>query len=822
MGLRDALPRRRAAAAARAADPLLDALAAIAQEVRREILRAFRVIDYADARSAQPLLDAPREQQAATLLRLLEIEHDAAVPELSRMAAHGLAGELMRRKLPFEPGQVATWMNHQLDRDGTLWSARGEAALAAAERTCLDVAAHAELHAVLCRARDNLSHRWALQDEKRLLRRVEVLLGAPAATTAFTSSDTWSLAVTAALASLPDGERADAGRLLVLAATYGTAARPTKAFVKRRDALTAEIGAERAGALVAPLLAAAASIPATAEHGQAPPETGDVLRGLAVVAAATTGPQSAAALAALAIAGWRKVPGFGAQCRKGASGAIAALAEHRDGAAQLGRVKVRVTTPAANEDIARAIDRAAEQLGIPRARFEERVVPELGLRAGAREEPLGPHTARIALDGNRRFRLTFVTAKGRTVASVPADVKREHPQRLKQLRAELKETQAMFDAQRLRLERLLLDDPCWSAAQWREHYAEHGLVGPLARRLIWSVGDDSVVWHDGAWRRSDATAVSDVPDDAAVRLWHPAAVDAAEVEAWRAALEAWGITQPFKQAHREIYLLTPAERETNTYSNRFAAHVLRQHQMAALARARGWRYALIGAWDGGDDAASLSLVEQHGLMVIFYVDAAWGAENPGGTGVYDHVLTDQVRFEDAAGEPVAMRDVPPRILSETFRDVDLFVGVTSIGNDPAWTDGGRDRRYGAYWTSYSFGELSASAEVRKDVLARLLPKLKIADRAAIDGRYLVVAGRLRTYKIHLGSGNIRMTPNDEYLCIVPGGRSQRAERVYLPFEGDPALSLILSKAIMLADDDHIDDVSIAAQIRRTRAGRASV
>ena len=31
-------------------------------------------------------------------------------------------------------------------------------------------------------------------------------------------------------------------------------------------------------------------------------------------------------------------------------------------------------------------------------------------------------------------------------------------------------------------------------------------------------------------------------------------------------------------------MLTAAERETDFYSNRFAAHILRQHQMAALAR----------------------------------------------------------------------------------------------------------------------------------------------------------------------------------------------------------------------------------------------
>ena len=35
-------------------------------------------------------------------------------------------------------------------------------------------------------------------------------------------------------------------------------------------------------------------------------------------------------------------------------------------------------------------------------------------------------------------------------------------------------------------------------------------------------------------------------------------------------------------------------------------------------------------------------------------------------------------------------------------------------------------------------------------------------------RFLIVRGELRTYKLHLGSGNILMEPDNQYLCIVPG------------------------------------------------------
>ena len=57
---------------------------------------------------------------------------------------------------------------------------------------------------------------------------------------------------------------------------------------------------------------------------------------------------------------------------------------------------------------------------------------------------------------------------------------------------------------------------------------------------------------------------------------------------WRNRLAALGIVQPFKQAHREVYYVTDAERATGVYSNRFAGHILRQHQMMTLARLNHW------------------------------------------------------------------------------------------------------------------------------------------------------------------------------------------------------------------------------------------
>jgi hypothetical protein len=446
-----------------------------------------------------------------------------------------------------------------------------------------------------------------------------------------------------------------------------------------------------------------------------------------------------------------------------------------------------------------AIEDAADRLGIPRLEFEERVVPAFGLdRNGRRNVPIGDHTAELALGTDGGCALRFRTPAGRAVKSVPAAVKRDHPRELAELKQAVKDIKAMAAAQRIRLERLLLDDRSWPDATWRERYVEHGLVGPLARNLIWVADGRAAIQVGGQLVAHDGSAI---PAPAEVRLWHPVDADPDDVKAWRRFLEEREITQPFKQAHREIYLLSAAERETRTYSNRFASHILRQHQLAALAQGRGWRYALQGEWDPGDDSAVLDL-PRHELRVALRVERPPYREDLGQTGVYPYVVSGQVRFGTLDGGPAPLEDIPARVLSETMRDVDLFVGVTSIGNDPE------------YWHEYASGELTEHSRVRGDLLERLLPRLAIAGVARVDGRYLRVQGRLRAYRIHLGSSNILMEPNDEYLCIVPGHGHRAGGKVFLPFEGDAVLTMILSKAFLLAKDDEITDETIVAQIRR--------
>ena len=136
--------------------------------------------------------------------------------------------------------------------------------------------------------------------------------------------------------------------------------------------------------------------------------------------------------------------------------------------------------------------------------------------------------------------------------------------------------------------------------------------------------------------------------------------------------------------------------------------------------------------------------------------------------------------------PLRLAEIPPVVFSEVMRDIDLLVGVTSIGADPAWGLD-RDDAHAEYWQRFADSELSIAAENRKSVLETLLPKLAIRDRCRLEGRYLLVRGESNEYRIHLASGNVIMEPGSRYLCIVRGS-GDSAATVPLPFEGDSMLA----------------------------------
>ncbi|WP_432175794.1 DUF4132 domain-containing protein [Streptomyces sp. Tue6028] len=637
----------------------------------------------------------------------------------------------------------------------------------------------------------------------------------------------------------------DPWRALLAHAASATASKPSATWDKRAAALIDALGPDRVRDTVLPWLALVGrprTLPLERRSWEADinnaydPWNANALRGLAwLLSLLPAHPDTARALGTLVETSLKKVAGLGPRNPKVANAGVVALTriDSEAALAELARLATRVTYKNTAKLLDGALEARAVALGLSREEIEELAVPAYGLdEVGRAVHRFGDATATLDVHGSRAV-LSWRNAAGKPVRAVPATVRRDHAEELKELKAAVKDIDRMLSAQAERLDRQFLARRTWAYGAWRERYLDHPLVGTLARRLLWTVDGTPAGFADGELR---TLADEPVTDGSEVELWHPVGRAPAEVVAWRDWLERHEITQPFKQAHREVYLLTDAERATGTYSNRFAAHILRQHQFNSLAAIRGWRNKLRLCVDDEAPPASRDL-PRWGLRAEYWIegDGEEYGEDTTESGSYLRLRTDQVRFypidapENSAHccggeyrmwlrdgqepvEPVPLTDVPPLVLSEVLRDVDLFVGVGSVGNDPTWQDGGPGGRFREYWTTYGFGELNQSAETRRALLDRLVPRLAIADRCTLEGRFLHVRGERHTYKIHLGSGNILMTPNDQYLCIVPKSGAAAPGTGYLPFEGDRMLGVILSKALLLADDTGITDPSILSQL----------
>ncbi len=644
----------------------------------------------------------------------------------------------------------------------------------------------------------------------------------------FEAVDAWTLAMVQELERMESEAR---GRWLELLAHASGAngSKPTKAWQKRAAELVGGIGLGSFRAVLARVLdhvGRAAPFPVQVPgwredwmDGDATlvsQKRADALRGLlwCVGEDSARDPVLLSAIGGAAERCYKKVANVGPRAPKIANACVLqlSLAGGQHAITELSRLATRVKHASSKKQIDAALEQAAERAGVSRDELEDMAVPTCGLTGpGVLERELGAYRAVLRATSSTAVALEW-SKDGKVQKSVPAAVKQSYPADLAEIKRSTDELKKLLPAERDRLERMCMSPRVVPYGTFRERFLDHPVLGFLARRLIWKVGDQPVlVIHDGE-RLVDRTGSAVAPDTgASVQLWHPIESSPEEVLAWREYLYAHETVQPFKQAHREIYVLTDAERGTGTYSNRFAAHILKQHQFQALCSARGWQYRLQGGFDSAN--TPFRLLPEHGLRAEFWVESPPDLDRMTDAGIYLYVTTDQVRFCDGAEQAVALTEVPPRVFSEIMRDVDLFVGVASVGNDPNWRDGGE--RGTRYWEDYAFGELGETARTRRQVLERLLPMLKIGKQCALEDRFLVVTGRFREYRIHLGSGNVLMSPNGQYLCIVAdrsAGQSARAPGLRLPFEGDAMLSLILSKAILLANDHQITDSSIQSQI----------
>ncbi|MCL2157450.1 MAG: DUF4132 domain-containing protein, partial [Methanobrevibacter sp.] len=239
------------------------------------------------------------------------------------------------------------------------------------------------------------------------------------------------------------------------------------------------------------------------------------------------------------------------------------------------------------------------------------------------------------------------------------------------------------------------------------------------------------------------------------------------------------LIQPFKQIFREIYLLTPDEEEERTISRRYAGNQIQAKVALALLKSRSWTIDY--------EEGLKKLFKKKGYMAKIYALADWFSpaevESPTIETIefinpkdYKNVPFDKIQAID---------------FSETMRDLDLVVSVAHAGQvDP---------------------EASHSTVEMRQSLIKETKRLLSLDNIKLKDNHAMIDGTLSSYSVHLGSGVVHKQPGG-YISILPV-HSQHRGRIFLPFaDDDPKTAEILSKILLLAEDDKIQDPKILKQI----------
>lgn len=389
---------------------------------------------------------------------------------------------------------------------------------------------------------------------------------------------------------------------------------------------------------------------------------------------------------------------------------------------------------------------------------------------------------------------------------------------VKDLKKQAKLVSDVLNVESSRLEDAMNTQRQWSYEFWQTYILNHGLLGWLAQKLIWQLQlpDQKInaIYHQEQWVNAQGEVLDIIPEHiTALSLWHPIHSTAEEVKAWRVFLTEREILQSFKQAFREVYVVTPAEINAEKKSLRFAYHYLKQSQFKAIANGRKWSYDIQGGWDGHNTPTRYFAKEN--IRAFLSIETPHGSELVSSTGVYLYIKTQKISFMDNHRD-LNLVEIPKIVFSETMRDVDYFIQGCSIGLDLNLELSGFPDEMRQYY-DHTYRQLSKSQviQTRHDTLDLIVSKLPIAKQCRLDEQFIYVDGKIGQYKIHLGTGHIWMLPNDQYLCIVPEKTLEKAERsqLFLPFEDDAMLSLILSKVLLLSQDDQIQDELITRQIQ---------
>lgn len=388
---------------------------------------------------------------------------------------------------------------------------------------------------------------------------------------------------------------------------------------------------------------------------------------------------------------------------------------------------------------------------------------------------IGEYTAQLSFNEMNQVELT-VQKGGKALKALPSALKGDpYVRELKNFQKELKE---QYRRAKVMFENAMEEETPFQVAELQDLS-----LNPVARRLI-----ESLVWKHGEilGRLTDRgldtlKGRTQLKETDQLILAHP--VDLLASGQWsdfQRQLVEQRIREPFKQVFRELYL--PMDDETDREdTERYSGYAVLLGKGAAALRSRRWIM---------DYQMGLRKV-YYGLNIVVDIleSAQWN--EPAGEGT----TIDRVLFTHRnTGQPIPIKDLPPKVFSEVMRDVDLLISLAGVGSGDPETS-------------------PAAMAMRGALIESTLPLFNLVN-VTIKDHHALIQGSLGEYSIHLGTGVIHQKAGTQLL--VKAVSDQERGRVFLPFmDEDPKTAEVLTKVLTFARDTKIRDPFIISQIKRS-------
>jgi hypothetical protein len=389
-------------------------------------------------------------------------------------------------------------------------------------------------------------------------------------------------------------------------------------------------------------------------------------------------------------------------------------------------------------------------------------------------------TLSINVDGTPEI---VAEKKGKPLASIPASAKKDAGiAALTQRNTELRRSGSRM---RHALEQAICRGDRFTAGELvtlREHPI---LWSMLSRLVLVADGKPSLAGYpdrDGHALRDHAGHLEPLRASDELRLAHPHdLLGRKDWSAWQRECYASERVQPFKQVFRELYVPSVSELGAAAVeSTRYEGQQVQPRQALALLGGRTWTAR-------ADEGVQRTFHKERitarlGFAESFYTPAE-----------VEGLTLRALRFTPAGKlDAIKLANVPPRVFSETMRDLDLVVSVAHRGGvDPEASQ--------------------STVEMRAALLRETMTLLKLTN-VTVEGQRARIRGSLAEYSVHLGSAGVHVMPGG-HVWIVPVGAQHRG-RLFLPFaDDDPKTAEVISKILLLARDSEIMDPFILDQIR---------